>query len=116
MRDPIIQLIREVRVAHEKSQQDIADCMGMAKDHYRHIEAGRRSLPDLQHGLTVWIRSFEDCAQATPEERRRIYAILTREIIIQVSVLLPSNDPNDPQNPGNAQKPADAKDIGSTEE
>jgi transcriptional regulator with XRE-family HTH domain len=103
MRDPIIQVIREVREANHKSQQDIADCMGVAKDHFRHIEAGRRPLPDLQHGLTLWVRSFEECAQASAEERQRIYDILWRQVVEQFSDLLPSDNLPDPPDPEDAQ-------------
>src|SRR5262249_31577672 len=56
-RDRLVRLMREIREAHGISQQEIANRMEMARDHYRHIEAGRRPVPDLQRGLTLWIQS-----------------------------------------------------------
>ena len=96
MRDPLVQAIREIREAHKNSQQEVADCIGTAKDHYRHIEAGRRPLPDLQDGLTLWLRTFEDCLRATPGERKRIYDILWQRVVEQFSHLLDPPNFEDP--------------------
>lgn len=95
MTDPLMRLMREIREAHGISQRGVADCMSVAKDHYRHIEAGRRPLPDLQDGLTLWLRAFEDCVHATPGERKRIYDILWQRVVDQFSHLLDPPDSKD---------------------
>ena len=81
MADPLVPLLRKVRVAHGKSQAQVEECMGLPPDTYRHIEKGRRPLPDYRHDLVDWILKFLDCTDATREEREEIVKVLSDEIL-----------------------------------
>jgi len=87
-RQALVHLLRRVREAHGLSQADVEVCMGLAPDTYRHIERGRRLLPDLWHGLVEWVRQFEACVGATTDERKAILEALSRAIIDRLAELL----------------------------
>jgi DNA-binding XRE family transcriptional regulator len=78
MRDPLLALMKTIREAHNRSQLDVAVCMGIAEDTYRHIEKGRRPLPHIQRGFGHWIRSFLICVGATPDEKARLKELAWR--------------------------------------
>ncbi len=40
MSDPLLALMKTIREAHNRSQLDVAMCIGIAEDTYRHIEKG----------------------------------------------------------------------------
>ncbi len=88
MSDPLVRLLKRVREAHRVSQASVEECMGLAQGTYRHIEIGRRPLPDYRHDLPNWIYEFENCVGATPEERREILDLMSRQILKQFDVLL----------------------------
>jgi transcriptional regulator with XRE-family HTH domain len=80
--------LKRVREAHNVTQARVEECMGLPLDTYRHIERGRRPLPDLRHDLALWIQSFENCVDASAEERKQILTELSRSILEQFQWLL----------------------------
>ena len=88
MGDPLVRLLRRVRKKHKKSQASVEECMDLPVGTYRHIERGRRSLPDFRQNLVDWVRKFEECVEATREERREILDELSRSILDQFQRLL----------------------------
>lgn len=88
MQDPLVRVLEQVRTAHQLSQASIEDCMNLPQGAYRHIARGRRPLPDYRHGLTSWVRDFEDCVDATVEERQAILRHLSEPILEHFAILL----------------------------
>ena len=88
MQDPLLDLMKAIREQHKLTQGEVATCMGISKGTYRHIEKGRRPLPDIRRGLVSWIRRFEECVQATRDEREKILELLSRVVLQEFSVLL----------------------------
>jgi transcriptional regulator with XRE-family HTH domain len=88
VREPLVVLLKRVRTAHKFSQAAAAGCMGITTDAYRHIERGRRPLPDFRHHLAAWVRRFEECVHASAEERRQILTLLADQILKELSILL----------------------------
>ena len=88
MQDPFVNLLRTIREQHDVSQRRLAKCMRILAATYRHIERGRRPLPDFRHGLVAWIKRWEDCVGCTREERQEILDQLSRQILTEFSVLL----------------------------
>lgn len=88
MREPLVVLLKNIRTAHKCSQAAVADCMGIATDAYRHIERGRRPLPDFRHHLVAWVRDFEECVQASIEERKQLLTLLTDQVLRDFSILI----------------------------
>jgi transcriptional regulator with XRE-family HTH domain len=86
---PLVRTLKQVRNAHNVSQEQLNDCMLLPKNTYRHIERGRRQLPDLQHKLAEWVQTFEDCVHATTEERQLILKTLSAYILELLYPLLP---------------------------
>jgi transcriptional regulator with XRE-family HTH domain len=96
MGDPLLALMKRIREAHGMSQVQVAACMGIAEDTYRHIEKGRRPLPTIRQGaLARWMRSFLDCVNATPNEQRRVKELTSRVILEELSYLLEDDLPED---------------------
>jgi transcriptional regulator with XRE-family HTH domain len=81
MDDPLLKLMKSLRTSHQRTQIQIAACMHIAEDTYRHIEKGRRPLPGYRRGFGRWIRSFLDCVGATPEEERRLKELAWRTFL-----------------------------------
>jgi transcriptional regulator with XRE-family HTH domain len=101
MSDPLVALIKAIREAHGMTQLQVSMEMHIAEDTYRHIEKGRRPLPDFRNGaLKAWIRSFLDAVNATPKERQYTKEFVSRLIIYDVSHMF-DDDPPDrgPANP-----------------
>jgi transcriptional regulator with XRE-family HTH domain len=95
MGDPLPALIKTIRKAHSMSQLQVAECMGIAEDTYRHIEKGRRPLPDIRQGeFARWMRSFLDCVGATDEERAHLLELAARVILQDLSRLLRRRPPD----------------------
>lgn len=88
MSDPLVRLLKQVRRDHRQSQGNVEECMELPEGTYRHIERGRRSLPDFRNGLVSWIQRFENCVDASTEERRQILDVLSRAILKQFEALL----------------------------
>jgi transcriptional regulator with XRE-family HTH domain len=88
VRDPLLDLMQVIREQHNLTQGDVAKCMGISNGTYRHIEKGRRPLPDIRRGLVSWIRRFEECVQATRDERETILELLSRVVLQEFSTLL----------------------------
>jgi transcriptional regulator with XRE-family HTH domain len=86
--EPLIGLLKRVRLAHHLSQESLEECMGLPHGTYRHLERGRRDLPDMRHGLVAWVQMFEACVEATTEERVTILHVLSRSILGQFAALL----------------------------
>jgi hypothetical protein len=88
MSDSLVSLLEQTRKAHRKSQAQVEVCMELPQDTYRHIEHGRRPLPDIRNGLTDWMLKFEECIQASTEEREKILQELSRVTLEQFERLL----------------------------
>ncbi len=88
MRDPLLGIMQAIREAHGVTQGQIEERMGLARGTYRHIEKGRRPLPDARSGLVKWIQGFCNCVGATPEEREYLIRELSRTILQEFSILL----------------------------
>jgi DNA-binding XRE family transcriptional regulator len=93
MDDPILELMKTIREDHERTQIQIAACMDIAEDTYRHIEKGRRPLPDIRRGFSRWIREFLECAGATPEERVRMRELAARLFVEELSHIMDGESP-----------------------
>jgi transcriptional regulator with XRE-family HTH domain len=94
MSDPLVRLLKRVRKAHKATQAYVEECMNLPQDTYRHIERGRRALPDLRHDLVDWVQRFENCVDASKEERQEILEELSRFILEQFQRLLRDIDEN----------------------
>jgi hypothetical protein len=57
--------------------------MGIRTDSLRHIEKGRRPLPDFLHGRIVWVRSYLKCVGATPNEEQEAISLASHEFLGQ---------------------------------
>jgi transcriptional regulator with XRE-family HTH domain len=89
MSDPLLALMKAIREAHGMSQLQVAMAMGIAEDTYRHIEKGRRPLPDIRQGeFTRWMRMFLDAVRATDEERAHLTELAARVVLEEVSRIL----------------------------
>ena len=88
MSEPLMRLLKQVREAHGKSQAALERCMRLPHGTYRHIERGRRNPPVLGNGLVEWVHAFENCVEATTEERVTIANVLSRSVLGQFAVLL----------------------------
>lgn len=86
--DSLVELLKAVRERHQISQRKVERCMEITDDTIRHIERGRRPLPRLDQGLAKWVNRFLQCVQATPEERRDVIELMSRQIIHELSDLL----------------------------
>jgi DNA-binding XRE family transcriptional regulator len=95
MDDPLLALMKAIREAHGMSQVQVALGMGIAEDTYRHIEKGRRPLPDIRQGeFARWMASFLDCVRATDEEWAHLSELASRVILEELSRLLKKQPPD----------------------
>ena len=85
MDDPLPALIKTIRKAHHMSQIQVAVCMAIAEDSYRHIESKRRRMPDVFHGMSDWIARFLKCVGATEEERKALVGLAARLAVEELS-------------------------------
>lgn len=102
MDDPLPALMKTIREAHGMPQLHVAMGMGIAEDTYRHIEKGRRPLPDIRQGeFARWMRLFLDTVGATDEERAHLSELAARVVLEELSHLLkkPPPDANTTQPP-----------------
>jgi DNA-binding XRE family transcriptional regulator len=97
MDDPILALMKRIRESHHMSQVQLAACMGIAEDTYRHVEKGRRPLPGIRHGFGRWIRSFLDCVRATEDEQTDLKELAWRLFVEEWSHDL--DEPPEPDDP-----------------
>lgn len=88
MRDPLVALLKKVRERHGVTQAKLDEYMGLPPGTYRHIERERRPLPDYRGDLVDWIRQFEDCVQATREERKEILQVMSQQVLAEFDKLL----------------------------
>src|SRR5215468_4193447 len=89
MGDPLLALMKTIREAHGMSQVQVAIAMGIAEDTYRHIEKGRRPLPDIRQGeFTRWMRLFLDAVRVTDVERAHLTELAARVVLEEVSRIL----------------------------
>ncbi|HEY7020891.1 MAG TPA: helix-turn-helix transcriptional regulator [Ktedonobacterales bacterium] len=96
MGDSVLALMKAIREAHGMTQLQVAMEMGIAQDTYRHIEKGRRPLPDVRNGeLGKWMRSFLDAVDAAPDERQYMKEVVSRLVLHELSDLLDDDDPPD---------------------
>lgn len=86
--DPVVRVLEQVRNAHKRSLASIEECMQLPQGTYRHISRGRRPLPDFQGDLVLWIQTFENCVDASVDERKLILKCLSATIMEQFSRLL----------------------------
>jgi transcriptional regulator with XRE-family HTH domain len=95
MDDPLLALMKTIREAHGMSQLQVAVGMHIAEDTYRHIEKGRRPLPDIRQGeFARWMASFLDSVEATDEERAHLSELASRVILEELSRLLKKRPPD----------------------
>lgn len=85
---PLVQQLAAVRKAHSVSQLTLEMRMLLPVDTIRHIERGRRPLPDLHKGLVEWVKRYLECVGATSEERDRIVLALHADVLSHFSVML----------------------------
>jgi transcriptional regulator with XRE-family HTH domain len=96
MSDPVLALMKAIREAHGMTQLQVAMEMGIAEGTYRHIEKGRRPLPDIRNGvLGKWMRSFLDAVNATADERQYMKEVVSRQILHELSDLLDDDPPEE---------------------
>lgn len=57
--------------------------MGVGKDSLRHIERGRRPLPDFLHGRIKWVRQYLTCISATADEEKEALSLATHSFVEQ---------------------------------
>ena len=88
MLDPLVALLKEIRRSHKVSQRNLEACMELPEDTYRHIETGRRRLPDYRNNLVEWVQKFANCINANADERQRILDLMSTEVIEQFSRVL----------------------------
>lgn len=88
MNDPLVVLLKRVRERHGLSQAYVEEKMNLPHGTYRHIEHGRRQLPDIRGGLAQWIEDFENAVGASKAERVEILNELARVILDQFRHLL----------------------------
>lgn len=88
MPDPLVVLLVGIRKAHGLSQKALEEGMKLPEGTIRHIEIGRRRLPDFRQGLIAWIRNFQVCVNASERERKQILDLLSKEILKQFGGLL----------------------------
>jgi DNA-binding XRE family transcriptional regulator len=93
MDDPILKLMKAIREAHKRTQIQIAACMNINEDTYRHMEKGTRPLPDIRRGFSRWIREFLECADATPKERLHMKELASRLFVEELSHILDGESP-----------------------
>ncbi len=87
--------MRTIREARGMSQLEVAVCMGIAEDTYRHIEKGRRPLPDIRQGeFARWMAAFLHCVRATDDEREHVSELASRMILEELSRLLKNHRPD----------------------
>jgi hypothetical protein len=70
------------------SQLRVEVCMEIPIDTLRHMERGRRPLPPLEHGLSLWVKRYLDCVKADAEERQQVIDLMSRQILVEFSELL----------------------------
>lgn len=99
MSDPLLALMKKLRRKYGRSQAQLAACMGIAEDTYRHIEKGRRPLPDIRHGFVDWIKTFLHCVGASKAEERELIELATRLTLEEFSHLLDEQSPDQAQPP-----------------
>lgn len=88
MRDPLVQELKAIRERHRLSQAQLAERMGISAASYRHIESGRRPLPDYRHGLVRWILTFEQCVGATRRERADLLDVMSQQVLREFQPLV----------------------------
>lgn len=88
----LVAVLQAIRQAHGVSQLKVEVAMGLPINTLRHIEKGRRQLPDLQNGLSRWVKEFLACVGATPQERKLVLDVLSRQILLEFSELLDEVD------------------------
>jgi transcriptional regulator with XRE-family HTH domain len=71
----------QVRNAHGKKKSEVARCMGMTLNAYRHYETGKSHLPDFLHGRMAWVRKFLECVGATPDEIEHARGIAASQVL-----------------------------------
>ena len=57
--------LRELRVAHGITQQQIGDALGVPSSRISEIERGTRNLPELERRATLWIQTITTPNQPT---------------------------------------------------
>lgn len=88
MSDQLVRRLKLVRKSHGVSQAQLEECMHLPQGTYRHIERGRRPLPDFRQNLVPWVQSFENCVGASTEERKAILEDLSHIVLDQLGILL----------------------------
>lgn len=89
---PLVAHLQGLRERHKMSQRKVERCMEITDDTLRHVEKGRRPLPRLEQGLAAWVNRFLQCIDATPEERKEVIELMSRQILLELSELLDDTD------------------------
>ena len=77
----LVRRLVSIRKEHRVSQMTLASRMGIRHDTLRHIEKGRRPLPDFMHGRIDWVRRYLKFVAATPEEEKEVLALTSHEFV-----------------------------------
>lgn len=80
MTDELVEYLKKVREAHGISQETLAKRMGILGDTLRHIEKGRRPLPDYRNGFVEFVRLYLAGCGATPSEQSRAVELARKPI------------------------------------
>jgi hypothetical protein len=81
----LVDALKALRERHGMSIGDIERCLKLATDTYRHIERRRRPLPDFQHRLIPWLRTFLRCVGATRDEEQEVMEYASKALLEQFS-------------------------------
>lgn len=82
--DRLLRVLRQVREKCHVSQEQIDAHMQKSIGTYRHIEAGRRSLPnpleesDEESALAIWLNDFIKCVKPSEEDKELIWSTARR--------------------------------------
>ena len=84
----LVDHLKAVRERHGVSIGKVERDMDLPRDTYRHIEARRRPLLDLQHGLVEWLRAFLRIVGATTEEEEEAIKLASNMLVQEFSTWL----------------------------
>ncbi len=70
--EDLVRKLVKLRNKYGRSQEYVAFKMGIFPDTLRHIEKGRRPMPDFAHGRVEWIHAYLVAVGASEEEQEEV--------------------------------------------